>query len=62
MMATDPNVAYHLRDGCNGVKVRTLDITDYQLMNWSAIYHCVASVKTYNGNKRVETISPESDN
>ena len=44
-MATDPNVVYHLRDGCNGVKVRTLDITDYQLMNWSAIYHCVASVK-----------------
>ena len=44
-MATDPNIAYHLRDGRNGIKVRTLDITDYQLMNWSAIYHCVTSVK-----------------
>ena len=44
-MATDPNIAYHLRDDRNGIKVRTLDITDYQLTNWSAIYHCVSSVE-----------------
>jgi hypothetical protein len=44
-MTTDLNIAYHLRDGRNGIKVRILDITDYQLMNWSAISHCVASVK-----------------
>lgn len=49
-MTTDLNIAYHLQDGRNAIKVRILDITDYQLMNWSAIAHCVASVK------RVETI------
>ena len=44
-MTTDLNIAYRLRDGRNGIKVHILDITDYQLMNWSAISHCVASVK-----------------
>ena len=44
-MTTGLNIAYYLRDGRNGIKVRILDITDYQLMNWSAISICVTSVK-----------------
>ena len=41
-MTTDLNIAYHVWDGRNGIKARILDITDYRLMNWSVISHCVA--------------------